>query len=97
MQLFYTLPMPLVVTIVDWLSVPPVTVPVQESVPSSPSARGERGRVPVMAGVTEYLSGGMWSRPLQWVDTASSLFTLESSVTVEEGESEMRTVSVSII
>ena len=35
-----------------------------------------------MAGVTEYLSGGMWSRPLQWVETASSLFTLESSVTV---------------
>ena len=35
-----------------------------------------------MAGVTEYLSGGMWSRPLQWVETASSLFTLESSATV---------------
>ena len=37
-----------------------------------------------MAGVTEYLSGGMWSRPLQWVETVSSLFTLESSVTVHE-------------
>ena len=35
-----------------------------------------------MAGVTEYLSGGMWSRPLQWVETVSSLFTLESSATV---------------
>ena len=35
-----------------------------------------------MAGVTEYLSGGMWSRPLQWVETASLLFTLESSATV---------------
>ena len=37
-----------------------------------------------MAGVTEYLSGGMWSRPLQWVETVSSLFTLEFSVTVHE-------------
>ena len=79
----------ILVELVDWLSVPPVTVPVQESVPSSSSARGETVRVPVklpsdplMAGVTEYLSGGMWSRPLQWVETASSLFTLESSVTV---------------
>ena len=35
-----------------------------------------------MAGVTKYLSGGKWSRPLQWVETASSLFTLESSATV---------------
>ena len=35
----------ILVKLVDWLSVPPVTV--QESVPSSPSARGEIVRVPV--------------------------------------------------
>ena len=35
------------VELVEWTIIPPVTVPVQESVPSSPSARGEIVRVPV--------------------------------------------------
>ena len=35
------------VSVSDWFSVPPVTVPVLESLPSSPSARGEIVRVPV--------------------------------------------------
>ena len=37
----------ILVLLADWLSVPPVTFPVQESVPSFSSARGEIVRVPV--------------------------------------------------